>query len=149
MKKYTFIPLLFFAFLLLLNNGCSQKGIGTIGIIYTSEEADSLYGNVLESIDFDSDVIENLLLETDDYIMFMFKNREVIIADYTRKCIYNCDYKIEENDTMNVYSNSKIVELISLGGEIITKIEKRAEVITVTNGNSTLEYSVFCPPICP
>ena len=46
------------------------------------------------------------------------------------------------------FSKSIVKELLSLGKEEISYVEKRAEVLSITNGEFTLEMSDPCPPNC-
>ena len=48
-----------------------------------------------------------------------------------------------------MYSVTIVQQLLSDGNNPLTYVEKRQEVLTITNGIFTLEYSLLCPPCCP
>lgn len=149
MKKLNL--LLFISLLLLLSSNAvmSQTELGVVGKIYTKTDADKLYGKVLESRTMDTDVILDALTKVDYYIMFKIIDGKIAITDKFRNQISSEKFEIKDDEVMHIYSKTKVAEVINKGGESSTKIERRADVLTITNGFSTLEMSSLCPPYCP
>ena len=48
-----------------------------------------------------------------------------------------------------MYSGTIVQQLLSGGNNPLTYVEIRQEVLTITNGIFTLEYSLLCPPLFP
>ena len=48
-----------------------------------------------------------------------------------------------------MYSIAIVKQLFSDGNNPFNYVEKSQEVLTLTNGEFTLEYSLLCPPYCP
>jgi len=161
-SKTVFLTL---AVLLLLSFGSifAQSDLGVVGKLYTKAEADQLYGPVLESIEIDTGELLSILNKAEDYAMFTIKNHQIIITDRYRELIspYKMFYAsvdrelfvpsrnvIEDNETLYLYSISMVKKAVESGNQSITKVEKRAEKLTITNGYTTLQRSLACPPFC-
>lgn len=117
------------------------------GKIISAETAMEEFGPVLNKVEINSDELLNLVAESEKTIMFQLKD-SLLIADQERKAIFPVNGKVTQNDTFVVYYTLKVEELLKSGGEPITYIERRKEKVTVSNGNSVLEYGTWCPPIC-
>jgi hypothetical protein len=48
-----------------------------------------------------------------------------------------------------MFSVSIINELLEKGKNTLSTIEIRGDVLSITNGIYTLEFSTICPPFCP
>jgi hypothetical protein len=141
--------------LLLLFLSCSPTS--QIGKIYTLEEADKLFGNVIYSVDINSNTLSELLKKTDKSIMFGLIDRQLIILDNHRNIIYPEKAEFKETDVFTVYSTNVVLELLS--GKALIKqsdeeadsvsIEQRREVLSVSTETRTLETGSKCPPNCP
>ena len=138
--------------LLLLFLSCSSTK--EFGKVFTSEEADKLFGTVLFSASVQIQDINALLGKTDKTIMFGIINKTVIILDNNRRLIYPEEADYKDSDVFTVYSVSLVKELISefrqkkMGPEDEVNVEQRREVLSVSYGNNTLETGAKCPPLC-
>lgn len=118
------------------------------GKLFTSAVADQKYGPVLNSVEFPTKNLTELLNETDKYIMFKIVNNSIVILDKDRKVLYPEVEKITEEDVFTEYSKSVVEDLISVGDADTVFFEQRKEVFTVTVGNVTMEIGIICPPLC-
>ncbi|MCX6168678.1 MAG: hypothetical protein NTX65_05040 [Ignavibacteriales bacterium] len=120
-----------------------------IGKIFTKEEANNLFGNVIDSVSIKQGEITSVLNQIQSYIMFQVSNGELVILGEGRKLLYPIVKNVGPDEVFALFSKSKVVELLSSGtGETIS-IEKRQNHLTVTFGLLTLEEAVWCPPFCP
>ncbi len=139
----------------LLLFGCSSSD--KIGKLYTTENANQLFGDVKYSVEMNVNQFTNLLNRTHKTIMFGIINRQLIILDNNRKLIYpeKADYK--DSDVFIVYSVNMLRELLSdnktekQGDEKDenVSIEQRQEVLSISINEKTLETGMKCPPMCP
>jgi hypothetical protein len=120
----------------------------TIGKIYTKDEADKLYGNVIESVQISVSEVNSLLNQTQDKIMFSILNNQLVLLGDNRKVLSATTQNISPSDVFAVYSKSKLLELLNYGNGINVYFEKRASRPTITFGLHTLEFATICPPIC-
>ena len=82
--------------------------------------------------------------------MFRISDGKVIILGDQRKTLYSTDIIVDQKMEMRLFSVSLVRKLIADGNESSTKIELRNNnILTITNGNYTLEFSDACPPRCP
>ncbi|HEX2982082.1 MAG TPA: hypothetical protein VHO28_00920 [Ignavibacteriales bacterium] len=149
MKKFLF---LYLAVLLIPLFGQEKLAGKTAGVIFTKEEADSLFGSVLSSFEMSSKELSSYLSKTDSYMLFHYdpaKSKTPFIFDNSKSVMNMTAMKIEMPEELKVYSVSQIKELMEKGGQETTRIEQREGVISITNGEYTLEMSLDCPPFCP
>ena len=132
-------------FLMLQSPVCSQ----IIGKIYQSDEANQLYGSVLQSKEINSSQLTSLLASTKAYLMFKIINNDLVILGDDRVVLYPAGYKIDDKEVFAVYSKSLIKELLDNGKQATTTVEQRKDVLSINNGQQTLEFSSWCPPACP
>jgi hypothetical protein len=141
--------------LLLLFLSCSPTS--QIGKIYTPEEANKLFGNVIYSVGINNNTLSELLKKTDKSIMFGLIDRQLIILDNNRNIIFPEKAEFKETDVFTVYSTNVVMELLSnkalnkqTDGEADSvSIEQRREVLSVSTETNTLENGTKCPPLCP
>lgn len=141
--------------LLLLFLSCGPTS--QMGKIYTPEEANKLFGNVIYSVDINSNTLSELLKKTDKSIMFGLIDRQLIILDNNRNIIFPEKAEFKETDVFTVYSTQVVMDLLS--GKALNKqtdgeadsvsIEQRREVLSVSTDTNTLENGTKCPPFCP
>lgn len=119
-----------------------------IGKIFTSTEADSLYGKVIESYTMNADSLIKILKETKDKIMFRVQDKKAIIAGNNRSILYPNGSSITDKEVLRVYSINKVLELIASGRKDVVVIQLREATTTIENGNLVLERGFPCPPYC-
>ena len=147
-KIYHVIVISMLLFLLL---ACSPTK--EIGKVFTSEEADKLFGPVLFSEDISLSNLSQLLSKTKKTIMFGIINQQLIILDNKRNLLYPEKAEYKDTDVFTGYSVSILRELLSnsrmnKGNEEGVSVEQRREVLSVTYGTNTLETGAKCPPMC-
>lgn len=120
----------------------------TIGEIFLKEEADKNFGPVLFSIEINSSELKAICGNTNKFLMFNIVDRDLNILGDNRIVLYPKGIIIDSAEVFAVYSKNKVSELLEKGEKEITFIEKRSEVISLTNGQYTLEVSGWCPPFC-
>lgn len=118
------------------------------GKIISKQEADELFGEVLISKEIPTSTLLSLMNSSMEIIMFKIIGNDVYILGENRKVLSPAGKTVNETDIFSVYSTSIVRELFVKGNMPTTLIEQRKGVLTITNGNSTLEYSLLCPPIC-
>lgn len=135
-----------FSFLLIsgLYLGQAQE----IGKIFTKVEANQKFPAIIKSFTLNNSTLISLLTESGKYIMFSVDNGNLIIAGPNRKVLYPNNATVSVNATFKVYSSDMVSKLFSLGKESTTTIEYRDDIISLTNGDYTLEESSSCPPFC-
>jgi hypothetical protein len=119
-----------------------------MGKIYTPEEANKLFGDVIYSVDINSNVVSELLKKTEKSIMFGLINREIIILDNNRNLIYPEKAEYTDTDVFTVYSTDIVRELILNKEAGNVSVDQRKEVLSVSYNNKTLETGTWCPPFC-
>ena len=127
----------------------SQSFSQTFGKIFTNEEADNMFGKVLQSRPIPTQLVQELLNQTNNYIMFRIENNRVIVLDNKRNVLFPEGVLINSQDVFTVYAVQVLTELLNLGNSSEVKVEKRSEVLSITSGGYTMEVGVFCPPFCP
>lgn len=139
MKKLLFA---FFVIALMSVNVYSQ------GKILSKEEANKLFGAVLASKEIPTSTLKSLVNQSSKVIMFNFIKNDVYILGDNRKVLLPAGFSVSSSEVFHVYSTSIVQELLDNGNTSMTYIEQRKEVLTITNGNYTLEYAIICPPLC-
>lgn len=119
------------------------------GKFFSKNEADKLYGKVLESYSFIKTELLKIITETDSTVMFNFLNGSPVILGDQRKLLYPDSITVSKEEKFYLYSKSIVEKLISLYDYKEIYIEQRENNLTLTNGNTTLEESMICPPFCP
>jgi hypothetical protein len=120
-----------------------------IGQLYSREEANKIYGNVILSLDVERALVPELIKKTENTIMFGIINQQVVILDNNRKLIYPEKAEYKDSDVFTVYSVSMLRELISKPNPDYINVEQRREVLSVSYNQQTLETGIKCPPNCP
>jgi hypothetical protein len=117
------------------------------GKIISSEEAENLFGPSEKTYKMKVSVIK-IFAASSDYLYFNFTGAGPVITSQGKKLLYPADYQLKGDEIFYVYSTSLITELINNQETEYLLIEKRRDVLTITNGTSTLEYAMLCPPHC-
>ncbi|MCB0731551.1 MAG: hypothetical protein KDC88_11000 [Ignavibacteriae bacterium] len=143
MKK-NFFMLLSILFLMTINQSFSQE----YGKIFSKNEADKLFGVVYKSQNIKKDVLISALQNTSKVVMFKLENNFLTILGDEREVLFSSGSFTDKNQVFRLFSKSKVEELLRLGNDVNCFVEDRERVLTVTNGDYTLEVSVPCPPTC-
>ena len=143
-RNSVFLSMLFVLFLTCASQSFSQ----TFGKIFSSEEADNMFGKVLHSRSLSTQLVQELLNRTNNYIMFSIENNKVIVLDNKRNVLFPEGVLINSQDVFTVYAVQVVTELLSLGNSSEVKVEQRSEVLSITSGGFTMEIGSFCPPFC-
>jgi hypothetical protein len=81
--------------------------------------------------------------------MFRIVNGAVYIVDNNRHPLYSGNFTVKPDDVFRVVSISLVAKILQDGNNPITYIESRKnDILTITNGLCTLEYTNACPPLC-
>jgi hypothetical protein len=118
------------------------------GEIIPKETANEDFGMASFSSLMSSAQIKSIASKTQNLLMFNFIDDKLIILGDYRKPLYPERIIISADTIFKVYSKAKVLELISTGGNDNNFIELRADKITITNGDYTLEFGSLCPPWC-
>ena len=142
--------ILVYVFLLIIPifNSCSNQ-TREIGKIYSRTAANQKFGKIIKTYTFDNNRLDSLLTKTGKYVGFSVGYKNFIISGQNRTSVYPMVKEISKTEPLRIYSTDMVKKLITIGQESSTMVEYRDDVITLTNGNYTLEESILCPPICP
>ncbi len=123
----------------------------TIGKIFTKSEAVTLYDAVNSSSKINTSELQNIVTKTKDHIMFQIIEGELIILDNKRNIIFTDGNSntVSKSTVFHVFSTSVVNKLLADNNNPETHVEKRKNVLTITNGDTTLEQGIDCPPFCP
>ena len=119
-----------------------------IGKIFSKEEADKNYGPVLSSVKIASSELKTLISKSNKYVMFNTKDGKLSILCEGRVLLYPAGFSVKADEKYATYSKSKVEELLNSGKADTTVVEQRKEVMSVTNGQYTMEIMNWCPPFC-
>ncbi len=127
----------------------SVIGAQTIGKIYTKDAADSIYGKVDVSVKLNTADLLSYASKTSDYIMFNIVQGKAVVLDNKRSPLTPSDSAVSSTEVFKVCSVSVLLKLLKSGNSPETYFEERQNVLTITNGDFTVEQVANCPPICP
>lgn len=145
MNRNTF----FLSMLIVIFLACASQSFSqTYGKIFTNEEADNMFGKVLQSRPISTQLVQELLNQTNNYLMFRIENNKVIVLDNKRNVLFPEGVLINSQDVFTVYEVQVLAELLNLGNSSEVQVEKRSEVLSITSGGYTMEVGALCPPIC-
>ena len=118
------------------------------GRIISKTEADEQFDSVLISVTMSVESLQELISGTRDNIMFKIDNDSVIVLDNNRNVLFPEGKVISSEDIFTLYSVSVLNNLFLQGNAATVYIEQRTNVLTITNGNYTMEFGTLCPPYC-
>jgi hypothetical protein len=118
------------------------------GKIYSSQEAAIQFGEVLEATQFPTSTVRYWLKQTENAIMFKYVDGEIIVLGDSRELLYSTKEFTDTDEIFHMFSTVKLTELLDKGAGSATYIENREKVLSISNGNFTLENSWPCPPYC-
>lgn len=145
--KYFFKTILLGSYLfVVLSNTLEAQPYGKI---FTKQEADEIFGPVLQSVAIPKHSIQIFLSQTNNNIMFSIQNENVIILDNKRNVLFPKGISVNTSEVFTLFSVSTLNTLLLKGNESSVYIEKRSEVLSVSTGGFTMEVGILCPPFCP
>lgn len=119
------------------------------GEIISKDDAYQLFGTVQQYREIPSENLKQLVERSSGVVMFGILNGELYVLDNKRNVIIPGGAIISSSEVFSVFSVEIVNKLLIEGNSPTTFVEKRKDVLTMTNGDHTLEYSVLCPPVCP
>jgi hypothetical protein len=142
-KSANLIASFFLTFILAVNLFGQEHGK-----IFSANEANSLFGEVLESEEITVETLNQLLQNTNSVIMFRLSNNQLTILGDNRSLLFSTASYSESNEVFNLFSKEKVSEFLQRSNGMSVFVEKRKKVLTLTSGVVTLELAVGCPPLC-
>jgi len=118
------------------------------GQIFSKSQADQMYGKVLESEPISTSLLNQLMTQTTNYLMFKIISGTVYVLGDNRVVLQPPNQQVGDGVVFTLFSISVIKDLLTDGGDSDTAVEQREEVLTLTNGNYTLNTGTSCPPNC-
>lgn len=118
------------------------------GKIFTKEEADKLFGNVLKSASVNIEEFNTLMKNTEKNLMFKIYDNKLYILGDGRQVLYPAGSSVDKDSVFIRYSKPLVEELLNKSNSAQVIIELRTNHTTVTYGNYTLEEGLECPPFC-
>ena len=119
----------------------------TAGKIIDSAEAENLFGKAEYGIQFAPALLKDYL-QSSSYLFFSLNSKILFISNERKEILYPPHGVLKGDEVFHVYSSEVINELINKNSGSSVIIEKRKNVLTLTNGNFTLEFGYLCPPYC-
>ena len=93
--------------------------------------------------------MSNFISMANGYIMFNIIDNKLVVLDRYRRLIFGDEKLYSHTTEFHVFSSSVVTELLRSGNASTVTVELRRDVLSVTNGDYTMEYSLLCPPVCP
>ena len=162
MKKLK-VLISFLAIILMIGSSTAsaQGKLGVVGKLFTQQEAKVLFGKVIGSIDIPASELKNALANAKEYVLFSIKNNRVIIRDERRRSLSKENEYLADNDVLYIFSKSMVEKFLAnakpkktiglstmASTEPVVTVERRASVLTLSSGETTLEHALPCPPVC-
>ena len=165
---FTTAVLLFFS---VTNFTHAQGKHGDIGKVFGKQEANVLFGKVIGSVQIKVSDLQKAIDRGGDYIFFMVKHSQLVVADEKRTSLRDDGEQIGKDEVMYIFSKSEVKKLLQAGASTddskatnvvkgntasvtttsatdVVVAQVRADVLTLTYGDATLEYATSCPPAC-
>jgi len=118
------------------------------GKIISKETANQDFGPAVFSISVTSEQMKSFASKTSFLLMFKIIDNRLFILGDDRKPIYPEGEVPPQETVFKVFSKDKIRELLDTGGDTNNFVELRADTLTITNSDKTLEFGSMCPPWC-
>lgn len=119
------------------------------GKIFKKEEADQLFGKIIESVDIDIVTFNSLLDKTTKAVMFAILNGELCLLGDNREILTPVKNQVTQDQVIKWADKSAVLELLKNGNADFITVETRENHTTVTYGDCTMEDLYPCPPYCP
>ncbi len=147
-KNYLFLAI---SGILLLSGLINAQTLSSsvVGKLYTKADADQIYGPVLQSVTISTSDLSSLTAKTPNYIMFNIINGQLYILNSSRVVLSGPVTAVSSSQVFRYFSTSIVNQCLQQGQASTTTVELRTNsVLTVTNGDVTLEMGSPCPPYC-
>lgn len=138
-----------------------------IGRKFTVNQADQLFGKVKNSVTISKTELKAAVAKADKFVYFAIRNNKAYVLDGRKiSLLDNQLFTLGKNEVLHVFSKSVLEDFLNSttnlsvsssktgsanistsSSEIIT-LEQRESVFTISNGTSTIEMSLDCPPFC-
>jgi hypothetical protein len=119
------------------------------GTIFSREDADKQFGLPILSLEIKNEIIYDCLSKSTGFVMFNIMDNAVCILDNKRNTLLPAGKSVKPEVVFKTFDIEIVNKLIASGNLPVTFIESRADnVISLTNGNFTLEVGLPCPPWC-
>lgn len=161
MKKLKLLTVPLIVVLLLGVSSLQAQGkFGEVGKLFTKQEAKVTFGKVIGTLTIKAQDLRKALEGAKDYVFFTIKNNRIVIRDENKNRLTEEDEWLDKGEPLYMFSKTMIMKLLQNGYEKadnsvqstkaqVVYVEIRPEVLTLTAGDTTLELSLICPPICP
>lgn len=146
-KLFCTFALLLFVGSMSLSLAQSYKSL-RIGKMFNQKEARELFGEVKSSIKINPNVLKNALKKADDFVALKVKNGKLMVVNQKRQSLTDEVTTLDVSETVYIFSTSVIEDFLSAIGESTVAVETRTSTLTLTAADTTLEFSMTCPPIC-
>ena len=134
-------------FTVILGSGTFAQSIGKL---LTKSEADILFGKPVFSFTLEKKVFDKIFTDTSTVFLFNVNKNKLAIFDRKKNLVYPDTVQMSTNEIYFIYSRDKLQELLDASKVSNSlSIEMRESTLTITSGQSTLEYAWPCPPMCP
>lgn len=141
--------LVFFVALVLISTATAQEKPLKIGKIFAKEEANQLYGKVVNYVLIKKDVLKAALARADKYVLFAVKNNQPVVLNQKRVPLIASSVTLAPREKAAVFSKEVVEELLNSSTDSVIRLEIRTGgVVTISNTTSTLEHATICPPSC-
>ncbi len=119
-----------------------------IGKKFTAKEANELFGTVTSSVQISKAELKAAVAKAKKYVYFAIKNnRAMVLSSRTLPLTANAE-ALKATDKAFLLSKTVVEEFLNTSSADYISLETRGELFTVSDGYSTLEMSLPCPPIC-
>jgi hypothetical protein len=149
MKKSHILSIsVLFSLFLLITSSYSQAQ-GTVGKLYTKDQANQLFGPVLSSQSISANALLALAQKCPQYIMFNILDGHLYILNAKRNVLEGPSAAaVTPTQIFHFCSSSMILQLLQTSGASTINVELRQNNLTITAGSNTLEDFMSCPPTC-
>ncbi|MHB8581363.1 MAG: hypothetical protein ACYDA4_16080 [Ignavibacteriaceae bacterium] len=148
MKKSQILSIsVLFSLFLLVTSTYSQVQ-GTVGKLYTKDQANQLFGPVLSSQTISASALLALVQKCPQYIMFNIINGQLFVLNANRSVLSGPTAAVSPTQVFHFCSSSMILSLLQTSGATTINVELRQNKLTITAGSQTLEDLMVCPPTC-
>ncbi|HVO74768.1 MAG TPA: hypothetical protein VMT35_12145 [Ignavibacteriaceae bacterium] len=114
------------------------------GKIITSTEANQLFGSVLVSISMSTHEFEQIINQSKNALRVKISSNNLFITNSEKSILYKSGGNLSPDENFHTFSILVIKELIAKGQSNIVFFEQRNDVLTITIGEFTLEFSTCC-----